>query len=76
MKRYLTELIWRIDIDTLTREFFLIRTTNNYVFSPEPSGGSIAGLNRAIILKKLGLIFILCAVPNYPSGKVVGKERR
>jgi hypothetical protein len=46
-------------------------------FPPEPGGGSTAGLNMAIILKKLGFnVFVLCAVPNYPLGKIDSKYHK
>jgi len=40
-------------------------------FPPEPGGGAMTALNRALILKKIGYsVFILCGFPSYPSGKV------
>jgi glycosyltransferase involved in cell wall biosynthesis len=40
-------------------------------FAPEPGGGAMTALNRALILKKIGYsVFILCGFPSYPSGKV------
>jgi hypothetical protein len=40
-------------------------------FPPEPSGGSGAAWNRAVILHKIGYsVFVLCSFPSYPSGNV------
>jgi glycosyltransferase involved in cell wall biosynthesis len=41
-------------------------------FPPEPGGGSITALNRALILQKLGYrVLVLCGFPSYPAGKVI-----
>lgn len=44
-------------------------------FPPEPGGGAITALNRALILKKIGYtVFVLCGFPSYPSGKVSNEK--
>ena len=41
-------------------------------FPPEPGGGSVTALNRALILKKIGYaVYVICGFPTYPSGKVI-----
>jgi len=40
-------------------------------FPPEPGGGAITALNRALILNKIGYsVIVLCGFPSYPNGKV------
>jgi glycosyltransferase involved in cell wall biosynthesis len=40
-------------------------------FPPEPGGGAMTAFNRASILHKIGYsVFVLCAFPSYPSGKL------
>jgi glycosyltransferase involved in cell wall biosynthesis len=40
-------------------------------FPPDIGGGSTGAWNRALLLHKMGyLVFVLCAFPAYPSGKV------
>jgi len=40
-------------------------------FPPEPGGGAMTALNRALILSKIGYsVYVLCGFPSYPSGKV------
>ena len=40
-------------------------------FPPEPGGGANTAWNRALILHKLGYkVFVLCAFPSYPLGKI------
>src|ERR1044071_322688 len=40
-------------------------------FHPEPGGGSVTALNRALILHKIGYsVFVLCGFPSYPAGKI------
>jgi len=44
-------------------------------FPPEPGGGAMTALNRALILHKIGYsVFILCGFPSYPSGKVIEEK--
>ena len=44
-------------------------------FPPEPGGGSKTAFNRALILGKIGYtVFVLCAFPSYPSGRVAGNK--
>lgn len=44
-------------------------------FPPEPGGGSVTALNRALILQKLGYtVFVLSGFPSYPSGKVTNPK--
>lgn len=46
-------------------------------FPPEPGGGSTIAFNRALILTKIGYsVFVLCAFPSYPSGRVTEKKYR
>jgi glycosyltransferase involved in cell wall biosynthesis len=40
-------------------------------FPPEPGGGAITALNRALILRKIGYqVFVLCGFPSYPLGRI------
>ena len=44
-------------------------------FPPEPGGGSKTAFNRALILGKIGYtVFVLCAFPAYPTGRVAQKK--